>query len=76
MFATSVVYPVDRIGGTLGVILSLNPMTGIVDAYRAVLLLNSPPTIHFWGAAALSIAGLMISWLWFHRLEFRFAESI
>ena len=27
MFATSVVYPVDRIGGTLGRILALNPVT-------------------------------------------------
>ena len=38
MFATSVVYPVDRVGGRLGALLALNPMTLIIDAYRAVLL--------------------------------------
>jgi lipopolysaccharide transport system permease protein len=76
MFATSVVYPVDRIGGTLGAVLQLNPMTPIVDAYRAVLLLNSPPSALFWGAAVMSVAALLLSWLLFHRLEFRFAESI
>jgi ABC-type polysaccharide/polyol phosphate export permease len=76
MFATSVVYPVDRIGGVLGAVLGLNPMTGIVDAYRAVLLLNSPPTIQFWAASAVSVVALTFSWLLFHRLEFRFAESI
>jgi ABC-type polysaccharide/polyol phosphate export permease len=29
MFATSVVYPVERMGGTLGAVLSLNPLTTI-----------------------------------------------
>ena len=76
MFATSVVYPVDRIGGVLGAVLGLNPMTGIVDAYRAVLLLNSPPPIQFWGAGVVSVFALTFCWLLFHRLEFRFAESI
>src|SRR5262245_14935853 len=33
MFATSVVYPVERIGGKLGGLLALNPMTAIIDAY-------------------------------------------
>jgi lipopolysaccharide transport system permease protein len=76
MFATSVVFPVDRIDGTLGSVLSVNPMTGIVDAYRAVIFLNSAPSPLFWAAAAVSVVGLMMAWLLFHRLEFRFAESI
>ena len=38
MFATSVVYPVEPVGGRLGTLLALNPMTPIIDAYRAVLL--------------------------------------
>src|SRR5688572_13012640 len=38
MFATAVMYPIDRIGGRLGSVLALNPMTSIIDAYRAVLL--------------------------------------
>lgn len=76
MFATSVVFPVDRVGGTLGALLMLNPMTGIVDGYRAAILLNSVPPTAFWGAAAASVVGLMMAWTLFHRLEFRFAESI
>jgi ABC-type polysaccharide/polyol phosphate export permease len=76
MFATSVIYPVDRIGGTLGTLLQLNPMTPIVDAYRSVLLLNSPPSAAFAWAAAASVAALMIAWVAFHRAEFQFAENI
>ncbi len=77
MFATSVVYPVQRIGGRLGPLLALNPMTPIIDAYRAVVLHGEPPAAGpFLGAAAFSVALLAASWLAFHRAEFRFAESI
>ena len=77
MFATSVVYPVQRIGGQLGPLLALNPMTPIIDAYRAVVLHGQPPAAGpFLGAAAFSAALLAVSWLAFHRAEFRFAESI
>ena len=77
MFATSVVYPVQRIGGRLGPLLALNPMTPIIDAYRAVVLHGQPPAAGpFLGAAAFSAALLAVSWLAFHRAEFRFAESI
>ena len=38
MFATSVVYPIDRVGGKLGAFLQLNPMTPIIDGYRATIL--------------------------------------
>jgi lipopolysaccharide transport system permease protein len=76
MFATPVVYPVDRIGGAIGVVLRMNPMTPIIDAYRAALLLNAPPPPAFVGAAALSAGGCLCAWLLFHRLEFKFAENI
>ena len=76
MFATSVIYPVDRIGGTLGTLLQLNPMTPIIDAYRAVLLLNSPPSAAFGWAASASVVALMMAWVAFHRAEFQFAENI
>jgi ABC-type polysaccharide/polyol phosphate export permease len=76
MFATSVIYPVDRIGGTLGTVLQFNPMTPIVDGYRSVILLGAPPPPEFAGAVAGSAALLLIAWLVFHRSEFRFAERI
>jgi ABC-type polysaccharide/polyol phosphate export permease len=77
MFASSVVYPIDRVGGRLAVLLQLNPMTPIIDAYRAVLLHGSAPAaVPFAAAAAASLAVLAIGWLSFHRAEFRFAENI
>jgi lipopolysaccharide transport system permease protein len=76
MFATSVVYPADRIGGTLGTVLRVNPMTAIIDAYRNVLLLDAPPPQAFLAAAITGIATLLIGWVVFHRAEFTFAENI
>jgi len=77
MFATSVVYPVDRIGGRLGALLALNPMTPIIDSYRAIILRGELPDPGAFGfAAVVSFAVFGSCWLVFHRTEFRFAESI
>jgi ABC-type polysaccharide/polyol phosphate export permease len=76
MFGTSVVYPVSRVGGKLGALLMLNPMTPIIDAYRSVVLHGELPGPAFGWAAAFSFVFLIASWLAFHRSEFRFAERI
>ena len=77
MFATSVVYPVERVGGRLGHLLMLNPMTPIIEAYRSILLRGEwPAPAPFAIAAAISFALLAVSWLWFHRAEATFAERI
>lgn len=77
MFATAVVYPVERVGGRLGRLLLLNPMTPIIDGYRAVLLRGELPAgLPFAAAAAISLGLLGVAWLRFHRAEFQFAENI
>jgi lipopolysaccharide transport system permease protein len=76
MFATSVLYPVERVGGRIGLLLGLNPMTGIIDAYRSVLLLGTWPSSTLMVAAIVSVVLLAIAWLAFHRSEFAFAEHL
>ena len=77
MFATSVVYPTDRIGGTLGLLLKINPRTPIIDAYRSVLLRNELPAVGpFLFATAAALVVLLVSWMAFPRAEFEFAENI
>jgi lipopolysaccharide transport system permease protein len=78
MFLTSVLYPIQLLGrGPLTTLLSLNPMTPIIDAYRSTILLNQLPDPAPFGAAALvSLLLVAASWLAFHRAEFRFAENI
>jgi len=77
MFASPVVYPVHMVDGTLGILLQLNPMTPIIDAYRAVLLQGRlPEPGPFAAAAALSLLTLGYGWMSFHRAEFEFAENV
>lgn len=76
MFATPVVYPIDQVDGRTGALLQLNPMTPIIDAYRAVILHGQlPKAIPFTAASVLAVLTLACGWLLFHRAEFRFAES-
>lgn len=77
MFATSVVYPVDRIGGQLGAVLALNPLTPLVDGYRSAILYNQVPALG--GIVYLTIVSVTLlagAWLVFHRAEFKFAENV
>lgn len=77
MFLSSVLYPVELLGGRTGQLMTLNPMTPIIDAYRRVILYGQTPfTPAFGGAAAVSVVLLATAWLLFHRAEFEFAENI
>ena len=77
MFATSVVYPIDTVGGWTGVLMRVNPMTPIIDAYRAVLLRGSAPDPVSFTAASICAVGIFaIGWTLFHRSEFQFAENV
>ncbi|HUF28147.1 MAG TPA: ABC transporter permease [Gemmatimonadaceae bacterium] len=77
MYATAVLYPVDRIGGIIGGVLQVNPMTVIVEAHRSVLLYGElPATLPFALTALLSVLVLAGGWLVFHRGEGDLAERI
>jgi ABC-type polysaccharide/polyol phosphate export permease len=76
MFATSVLYPLDQVSGRLGPLLRANPMTPIIDAFRAVVLDGRAPG---WPLLPIGVAAalmLVVAWVGFHRAEFRFAENI
>jgi lipopolysaccharide transport system permease protein len=77
MFASAVIYPVERVGGTAGALLQLNPMTTLINGYRAALL-GTP-----WPApVALALTTLIaLLTLWagvrvFHVAERNLAEVI
>jgi lipopolysaccharide transport system permease protein len=77
MFASTVLYPAKLIGGKLAVAITLNPMTPIIDAYRAALIGTPMPNATSLAVtAAMSIALLCGAWVLFHRSEFEFAESL
>jgi lipopolysaccharide transport system permease protein len=77
MFMSAVLYPVSQVGGWMGRLMAVNPMTPILDAYRDVLLRGVPPDPAVFGATTLASAlALVAAWIVFHRAEFAFAENV
>ena len=77
MFMSAVLYPVSQVGGWMGRIMAINPMTPILDGYRDVLLRGvTPDPAAFLITTAISAVMLLAAWLVFHRAEFAFAENV
>jgi lipopolysaccharide transport system permease protein len=76
MFASSVVYPASNVGGRLGTLLALNPMTPLIDAFRTVLIHGTAPAPAFAITAVFSVVCFLATWLLFHSAEFEFAENL
>jgi len=75
-YATPVLYPIDKVPAALRPYFDVNPMTGIVEAYRAVLLRAEWPDQSFLVSAAVSALVLIIGYGLFKRVEFRFADVV
>jgi homopolymeric O-antigen transport system permease protein len=77
MFGTAVLYPIAKMGPRMASVLQWNPLTPILDGYRAVLIQGTfPEPTLFLTASVTSAALLAISWVLFHRAEFQFAENV
>ncbi|PIQ85333.1 MAG: hypothetical protein COV74_09020 [Candidatus Omnitrophica bacterium CG11_big_fil_rev_8_21_14_0_20_45_26] len=77
MFATPVIYPLSVIRPNLQKLLLLNPMTGIVECFRNVLVMGTAPNWNFFFISAiLTIALFTTAHHLFKKLEPNFADSI
>lgn len=77
LYATPVIYPVSLVPQGFQPYYMLNPMAGIIDAYRRVILDGQPPTWSYLGlSAAMALAVFFIGYRVFKRLEVSFADII
>lgn len=77
MYATPVIYPLSLVPDWLRPAYLLNPMAGLVETYRRVLLLGQAPDAGQLAPAVLvSLAVLISGWALFRRLEGSFADVI
>jgi len=77
MFMTPVMYPLSTVPEKYRGIYMLNPMAGIIDAYRSILVKQSFPDAQpllyaILGASAVFVAGLFV----FKKLEMKFADVV
>jgi lipopolysaccharide transport system permease protein len=74
MYVSPVIYPARLVGPRWGLILSLNPMFGIIDAYRSAIL-GLPWHFSWLAISTASALGLFLFALFnFRRTERRFAD--
>jgi ABC-type polysaccharide/polyol phosphate export permease len=77
MFVSAVLYPVSQVGGKMGMVMAINPVTPILEGYRDVILRGRfPDPSSFLVTALFSAALLVIAWVTFHRAEYAFAENV
>jgi lipopolysaccharide transport system permease protein len=77
MFVSPVIYPVSLVHGNYQWLLALNPMGGVIHAYRASLLGHQPIDWGLLGLSTLIILALFFGGLYyFRRMEKVFADVV
>jgi lipopolysaccharide transport system permease protein len=54
----------------------LNPMAGVIEAYRAVLLYGQAPDGTFGLSAVVAVVVLLVGYWFFKRVEPKFADVV
>jgi lipopolysaccharide transport system permease protein len=75
-YASPIIYPVSFVPEKWRVLYFLNPMAGILEAYRSVLLYQSLPTTTLLVAGVESLLVLAFGYWLFKRVEFQFADIV
>ena len=75
-YASPVIYPVQAVPEAYRALYSLNPMVGIIEAYRDLLLRARWPDASLGTAAVISSLLCVIGYTLFKRVEFRFADVV
>jgi len=77
LFATPVIYPLSTVPEKWRSIYMLNPMVGVIEGFRNVLLKASAPPLEVLGiSVVVTMALLALSWPIFRRLSSYFADVL
>ena len=77
MYLTPIIYPITLIPERFKTYYLLNPMTGIIESYRDVLVKGTAPQSLYIGvAAAGAVVLFIVGYLYFKRIEMTFADVL
>ena len=76
LYATPIIYPTTMVPEQLRPYYFINPMAGIIEAYRAVLLYQRLPELNLLISAIISVIVLLIGYWFFKRVENQFADVV
>lgn len=75
-YATPIIYPSTTVPESLRPFYFLNPMAGIIESYRAIILYGAPPSPYLWISLVVSLICFLIGYWFFKRMEFQFADVV
>jgi homopolymeric O-antigen transport system permease protein len=78
-YASPIIYPVSTVKDHLGAYYSLyflNPMAGVLEAYRSVILYQQLPGSYIFLSSGVALLLFLIGYWFFKRVEFQFADVI
>lgn len=75
-YASPIIYPVSMVPEWLRPFYFLNPMAGILEAYRAVLLYQTLPGFYLVAASLVALVIFLAGYWFFKRVEFQFADIV
>jgi lipopolysaccharide transport system permease protein len=75
-YASPIIYPVTLVPEQFRFLYYLNPMAGILEAYRGVLLYQTQPAISLLIAGIEATLLLIFGYWLFKRVEFQFADIV
>jgi lipopolysaccharide transport system permease protein len=77
LYASPVIYPVSLVPEQFRTLYWLNPMAGLLDGYRRVLLQGKPPDgFGVVAAFTVSLLAFVVGYTYFKRVEAEFADII
>jgi len=77
MYVTPIIYPLSSIPARFQTYYALNPMTGIIESYRNVLIKGiGPEGIYIGVAAAGAVLLFIVGYIYFKRIEMTFADVL
>jgi len=75
-YASPVIYPIDAVPAHYRALYALNPMVGIIESYRDVLLRARMPDTYLLSAALVATVVFVLGYWFFQRVESRFADIV
>jgi lipopolysaccharide transport system permease protein len=75
-YASPIIYPVTMVPEKYHFFYYLNPMAGILESYRDILLRQSMPGYYLLFSGVFSIVVFLLGYWFFKRVEFLFADIV
>jgi lipopolysaccharide transport system permease protein len=75
-YASPIIYPVSKVPEQIRPFYFLNPMAGVLEAFRDVLLYSRLPGVYLVPSGIVALLVFMIGYWFFKRVEFQIADIV